>query len=152
MTGAEQISALGRKLEGKTQEILKLVAKSYGLGDVASLDTNKLQQLNGEIAEIIDQHEEALIEGDNPEAWRALDERLAQTEIGRLLQERHQISEQIEDLLDDDDDEGLGLDQASAGASVRGDDRPAHDSGKKPDAWRARQTQQTAIVAAIIRS
>jgi hypothetical protein len=107
MTRAEQISALGRKLEGKTQEILKLVAKSYGLGDVASLDTNKLQQLNGEIAEIIDQHEEALIEGDSPEAWRALDERLAQTEIGRLLQERHQISEQIEDLLDDDDDEGF---------------------------------------------
>jgi hypothetical protein len=33
--------------------------------------------------------------------WRALDQRLAQTEVGRLLQERHEIAEQILDLGDD---------------------------------------------------
>jgi hypothetical protein len=98
MTQAEQISALQRKLGDKTQEILKLVANSYGLGDVASLDASQLQRLNEEIDDIIDQHEETLLEGDTVEEWRALDERLARTEIGRLLQERHEISEQILDL------------------------------------------------------
>jgi hypothetical protein len=103
MTQAEQISALQRKLGDKTQEILKLVANSYGVGDVASLDASQLQRLNEEIEEIIDQYDEALLEGDSPEAWRALDERLARTEIGRLLQERHEISEQILDLKDDEE-------------------------------------------------
>jgi hypothetical protein len=40
--------------------ILKLVANSYGLGDVASLDASHLQRLNEEIDDIIDQHEETL--------------------------------------------------------------------------------------------
>jgi hypothetical protein len=107
MTHTEQILALHAKLGDKTQEILKLVASSYGLGDVNSLEPSKLEQLDEEIEEIIDQHEEALLEGDSPEEWRALDERRAQTEIGRLLQERHEIAEQLFDLEDDDD----GLDE-----------------------------------------
>ena len=61
--------------------------------------------LNEEIEELIDQYDEALLESDSPGAWRALDERLAQTKIGRLLQERHEISEQILDLQDDEDGE-----------------------------------------------
>ena len=93
---------LHAKLRSKTQEILTLVATSYGLGDVNSLEPSRLEQLNEEIEEIIEQHEEALLEGDTPEEWRALDERLARTDIGRLLQQRHEISEQILDLQDDD--------------------------------------------------
>ena len=50
-----------------------------------------------------------MYESDTPEEWRALDERLAGTEIGRLLQERHAIAEQILDLLDED--EGLADDE-----------------------------------------
>ena len=104
MTHAELISALSAKLRDKTQEILKLVAITYGLGDVASLEASKLQQLNSEVDEIIQQHEEALLEGDTPEEWHALDQRLEQTEIGRLLQERHEIAELIFDAEDDEDD------------------------------------------------
>ena len=100
-----ELTDLRTKLRIKTREILTLVANSYGLGDINALEPSKLEQLNEKIEEIIVKHEEALIEGDSPEAWRALDERLAQTEIGRLLQERHKTSEQILDLLDDD--EGL---------------------------------------------
>ena len=103
MDRTDQISALSAKLRDKTQEILKFVAKTYGLGDVASLEANKLQQLKSEVDEVIDQYEEALLEGDTPEEWRALDERLAQTAIGRLLQEHHEINEQILDLQDDED-------------------------------------------------
>ena len=106
MVHTEQIRALRAKLGDKTQEILKLVASSYGLGDVGSLKPSRLQQLQEEIEEIVEQHDEALNEGDTPEAWRALDERLSRTEIGRLLQERHEIAEQILDLQDDD--EGFG--------------------------------------------
>ena len=91
---------LHTKLEDKTQEILKLVATSYGLGDVGSLEPSKLHQLEEEVEEIIEQHEEALLEGDTVEEWRALDERLAKTEVGQLLQARHEISEQILDLRD----------------------------------------------------
>jgi hypothetical protein len=80
----------------KTQEILKLVANTY--------DASQWQRLNEEIEELIDQYDEALIESDSPEAWRALDERLAQTKIGRLLQERHEIAEQILDAEEDDED------------------------------------------------
>jgi hypothetical protein len=102
MTQAEQISALQTKLKDKRLEILKLVANAYGVEDVASLDASRWQRLNEEIEELIDQYDEALIESDSPEAWRALDERLGQTKIGRLLQERHEIAEQILDAEDED--------------------------------------------------
>ena len=104
MTQAKQISALQRRLRDKTQEILKLVANTHGVEDVASLDASQLQRLNEEIKEIIDQYDEALLENDSPEAWRALNERLARTKIGRLLQERHEIAEQILDAEEDDED------------------------------------------------
>ena len=93
---------LHEKLRSKTREILTLVANSYGLGDVNSLEPSRLKQLSEEIVEIIEQHDEALNEGNPPEEWRALDDRLGRTEIGRLLQERHEIAAQI---LDDEDDE-----------------------------------------------
>jgi hypothetical protein len=106
MAHTDQIRALQAKLGDKTQEILKLVASSYGLGDVGALEPSKLQQLHEEIEEIIEQYDVALNEGETPEEWRALDERLAKTEIGRLLQERHEIAEQLFDLQDDDDELG----------------------------------------------
>ena len=99
------ITDLHEKLRSKTREILTLVATSYGLGDVNSLEPSRLEQLNEEVEEIIEQHDEALNEGETSEEWRALDERLARTEIGRLLQERHEIAEQILDAEDDDDDD-----------------------------------------------
>ena len=44
MTQAEQISVLQTELEDKTQEILKLFANTYGVGDVASLDASQLRR------------------------------------------------------------------------------------------------------------
>jgi hypothetical protein len=89
----------------RNRQLLALVANSYRLGAVSSLEPGRLEELNEEIEEIIEQHDEALNEGDTSEAWRALDERLARTEIGRLLQERHEIAEQILDAEDDEDDD-----------------------------------------------
>ena len=100
-----ELTELHAKLRSKTREILTLVANSYGLGAVSSLEPSSLEQLNEEVDEIIEQHDEALNEGETSEEWRALDERLAATEIGRLLQERHEIAEQILDADDDDDDD-----------------------------------------------
>jgi hypothetical protein len=109
MAHTKELRVLHAKLGDKIEEILKLVASSYKLGDVGSLEPSKLQQLTEEIEEIIEGHDEAWYEGDAPEEWRTLDERLAGTEIGRLLQERHAIAEQILDLLDED--EGLADDE-----------------------------------------
>ena len=54
MVHTEQIRALYAKLGDKTQEILKLVASSYGLGDVGSLEPSRLHQLQEEIEEIVE--------------------------------------------------------------------------------------------------
>ena len=103
------LKELHTKLEDKNAEILKLVATSYGLGDVGSLEPSKLHQLEEEVEEIIEQHEEALLEGDTVEEWRALDERLAKTEVGQLLQARFEICDQILDLQEDDTPEGAEM-------------------------------------------
>ena len=100
-----ELTDLRAKLRSKTREILTLVANSYGLGDINALEPSRLERLNEKVEEIIVQHEEALLEGDSPEAWRALDQRLTRTEIGRLLRERHAIRELILNLRDDDDED-----------------------------------------------
>jgi hypothetical protein len=89
---------LNAELRDKTQEILELIAIAYGLGDVASLDASWLQQLNHDVEQIIGQHEEAMFGGETSKEWYPLDERLAQTAIGRFLQERQEINDQILDL------------------------------------------------------
>jgi len=88
-----------RNLSARTREIESVVAKAYGI-DVHHLDPAARRRLEDEVEALIEEHEEALHEGDTVEEWRALDQRLAQTEIGRLLQERHEIAEQILDLRD----------------------------------------------------
>jgi AAA+ superfamily predicted ATPase len=88
-----------RNLSATTREIESVVAKAYGI-DVDDLDPSARRRLEDEVEALIEEHEEALHEGDTVEEWRALDQRLAQTEVGRLLQERHEIAEQILDLRD----------------------------------------------------
>ena len=87
-----------RNLNAKTRQIESVVAKAYGIGD--DLDASARRRLEDEVAALIEEHEEALHEGDTVEEWRALDQRLAQTDVGRLLEERHQIAERILDLRD----------------------------------------------------
>jgi regulator of sigma D len=90
------------KLNAKTQEIERLVAKAYGLGDYDNLNPTALQQLKDEVEEMIEAHDEAVTDGDTIEEWRALDQRLASTPVGRLLHERYEIEQQILDLRDAD--------------------------------------------------
>ena len=87
-------------LRDKDDEILRFVATAYGLEDLDGLDASVRLGLQEEVEEIIEDHEEALIEGDTVEEWKALDQRLNATELGRLLQGRHEIAEQILDLRD----------------------------------------------------
>ena len=91
---------LMRKLTEKTIEIEHAVASALGLGAAIDLTPSTLRGLGQDVEEIIENHEMALLEGDTVEEWQALDRRLASTEIGRLLQERHEIAEQILDLRD----------------------------------------------------
>ena len=79
MTQAEQVSALQTKLEDKTQEILKLVANTYGVEDVASLDAIQCQRLNEESEVLLHQNDEAVFESDSAKlaalsmrSWRKL--------------------------------------------------------------------------------
>jgi hypothetical protein len=98
MMRAQELDLL-RNLNAKTREIESVVAKAYGIG-VHHLDPSARRRLEDEVEALIDEHEGTLHEGDAIEEWRALDQRLAQTDVGRLLQERHQIAEQILDLRD----------------------------------------------------
>jgi len=100
---SEQELELFGKLNAKTEEIERFVAKAYEIGDIGNLDPTAMQRLEIEVEQLIEQHADALLEGETVEEWRAVDQRLAETEIGRLLQERHEIFEQILDLHDDED-------------------------------------------------
>jgi hypothetical protein len=106
----EREQELRRSLNVKTREIECLVAKALEFGDINDLDPPTLHRLELEVEQLIEQHEGALLEGDTIEEWDALDQRLAKTEIGRLLQERNEIAEQILDYLDDH--ANLGGDQS----------------------------------------
>ena len=62
--------------------------------------------MDEEVDEIIENHDDAINEGDTVEEWRALDERLATSAVGRLLQELREISEKLLDHgFDPDDDD-----------------------------------------------
>jgi hypothetical protein len=89
MSEPEQLTKLRRKLNAKTREIEALVASTYGLGDINSLDRAALRGLEIEVEEMIEEYEESLLDGNTVEEWRAQDARLAGTAIGQLLQARH---------------------------------------------------------------
>jgi hypothetical protein len=79
---------------------VRVVAKALGLGEMEHLSPAALRSLEDEVETTIEEHAEALVEGDSIGEWRALDARLASTKIGRLMQERHEIAEQILDMRD----------------------------------------------------
>jgi hypothetical protein len=103
-TGDER-EELHRQLLSKHEEIAALVAVTFGLGRLEDLTEKQRQELDGEVDQMIESHDEALYEGDTPEEWEALDKRLNATPVGRLLQEYHEISESFQDMLGQDDDD-----------------------------------------------
>jgi hypothetical protein len=96
----ETLVALRHK---KIAEILAFMAKSYGLGDFNALDPAKQEQLRNEVEGLVDEHNEA-ISAAEPIEMASLDARLNRTEVGRLLNELHEIDEEILDIQDEDID------------------------------------------------
>jgi hypothetical protein len=78
------------KHEDKSREILQWVVRSFGLGDVATIEPDRLQRLANEFDDFLG----TLLEGYGRDDWLVPDERVARTEIGRLLRERREIVEQ----------------------------------------------------------
>jgi len=66
-------------------------------GPLSALDQEQRRKMDEEVDEIIENHDDAIYEGDTVEEWRALDERLAASAVGRLLQELREISGKLLD-------------------------------------------------------
>ena len=86
------------------------VAKVLGLGDINDLDALRCDAMRrmlahdrtarGELEEHDRTGEEGTVESDPVKERQGIDGLLAKTEIGRLLQERNEIAEQILDRGD----------------------------------------------------
>ena len=100
MDNLENLVALRHQ---KMAEILGFMAKSYGLGDFGAVPSTEQARLREEAENIVDEHNEARGEAE-PVAMASLDARLNRSEVGRLLNELHEIDEQILDIQDDDID------------------------------------------------
>ncbi len=98
---SDQQQELRRQLNAKTREIEAYVAKALGLGDITALNPQTMRRLEEEVEQMIEQHDEAFNQDKTFEQWQILDRRLNKTEVGRLLQERHEIAEQILDIQDE---------------------------------------------------
>src|SRR6266478_6932152 len=94
------LGELYRNLEGKEREIATVYAAATGR-NAASLSETERFRLEAEVGELIEEAEEASIEAETMGGWRARDERLATTPVGRLILERQEIEEQILDELED---------------------------------------------------
>jgi hypothetical protein len=90
---------LDRKLSDKEREIAAVYANATGR-DIARLSESERSVLDVEVSNLIDEADEALIDGETAEHRRARDPRFAATSIGRLVLERHEIEEQILDELE----------------------------------------------------
>ena len=96
----ETLVALRRN---KITEILAFVAKSYELGDFDTLDSAKQEHLRQEVEGLIGEHNDAISTAE-PIEMASLDARLNRFEVGRLLNELHEIDEEILDIQDEDID------------------------------------------------
>ena len=84
------------ELRAKDAELEAFVAQVLGLGDIGTLDEGQRKQVEAEVEELLNEYDEAMTDGDE-----LLDERFTATALRRLLQQRREISEQIQDLRDD---------------------------------------------------
>jgi hypothetical protein len=89
---------LDRKLSEKEREIAAAYASATGR-DIGRLSESERSVLDEEVSNLIDEADEALIDGETAEDRRARDPSFAATPIGRLVLERHEIEEQIVDEL-----------------------------------------------------
>ena len=100
---AETLEKLVALRHLKLAEILTFMARSYGLGDVEALNSAQQASLREEAEGMIDEHIAAISDAE-PIEMASLDARLNRSEVGRLLNELHEIDEQLLDIQDEDDD------------------------------------------------
>jgi hypothetical protein len=100
---SDDLETLVALRHNKIAEILAFVAKSYELGDFHTLDASKQENLRDEVEGLIEEHNEA-ISAAEPIEMASLDARLNWSEVGRLLNELHEIDEEILDIQDEDID------------------------------------------------
>lgn len=100
MTKLKEVS---QRFIDKENEIAAVYAKATGR-DIDRLSESERSTLEEEVTDLIDEAEDALLEGDTFDEWKAQDERLAATPIGQLILERHEIEEEMLDVLEGIDD------------------------------------------------
>jgi len=94
-----RLDDLSQELFDKEKEIAALYAGATG-ENFAGLSESERSALDEEVEGLIEQAEEALAEGETIEERTARKVSLASTPIGRLILERHEITEQIRNELD----------------------------------------------------
>jgi hypothetical protein len=80
-----------RQFATNRREIERVLARADGVPDVNDLDTEAMQRLEEKVERLIKFFDE----------WRAIDRQIRGTELGRLVQERHEIEERIRDLREE---------------------------------------------------
>ena len=90
--------ALRREMKAMDLEIMRTLATAYGYGNLEDLNKATRRQLAEELEGLIDAHSTAHMYALMRE--REIDDRF-ESEIGRLLQERREIGEQILDIEDE---------------------------------------------------
>jgi hypothetical protein len=89
--GQDTEANLLRQFATNRREIEKVLARADGVADVNDLDRNAMQRLEERVERLIKFFDE----------WRAIDRQIRETELGRLMQERHEIEERIRDLREE---------------------------------------------------
>ena len=105
---SKSVKELRRALQAKDVEIAAFVSKALGFGDYPGiLNEKQRRQVEEEVGDLIEKHEESLQDLDTAEEWKAQEGKVAATPIGELLEERHEAVELLAAaLLLDREDEG----------------------------------------------
>ena len=106
------MSNLQSQLDEKTAAIREHVRKALGYATEGALNIVDRHRLDSEVEQLIEEFEESLICGETARAarnapnaseavalWRRHDMRLSENEFGRLMQEHHEVLEQIEQKM-----------------------------------------------------
>ena len=101
----DKIAEAGRALDAKVDEIRELVAAKLGLGPLNQMNEDDRETFCEEVAALIDDHEQAMADGDTMTEWQIRERTIARSDLGRLLLERHEIEQKLLDSLGDEADD-----------------------------------------------
>ena len=86
------LDTLQQQHRAKTLEIEAAFAQAVGVGAA---------EAKGQAEDLIDGFDNSMMDGETPKEWQAHENRVAGTQIGKLLVERYEIAEQILDIQDE---------------------------------------------------